>query len=141
MIKLSTYAKLLCETSYDVLHPRRSPEERNKRYKIAILKKIKSYINNGSVGDLDLSNTPITSLPNNLRVGGNLFLNNTPISSLPDNLHVGGIFSLVNTKISSLPDNLRVGGYLNLRNTPISKKYTRDELHKMLPNVKGIIFT
>jgi hypothetical protein len=139
MIKLSTYAKLLCETPYDVLHPRRSQEERNKRYKIAILKKIKSYISNGSVGDLNLNHAPINSLPDNLKVGGNLYLEDTPISSLPDNLYVGGYLDLRNTNISSLPKNLYVIGYLYLRHTLLSKKYTKDDLRQMVPNVRAII--
>ncbi|HPI81825.1 MAG TPA: hypothetical protein PK122_01130 [Candidatus Paceibacterota bacterium] len=91
-------------------------------------------------GNLDLSNTPITSLPDNLTIGGDLYLrntqitslpdnltvgrwldlNNTPITSLPDNLSVGGSLYLSNTSITSLPDNLTVGGNLDLNNTPIT---------------------
>ena len=71
-------------------------------------------------GYLDLSNTPITSLPDNLTVGGYLDLSNTPITSLPDNLTVGGSLYLYNTQITSLPDNLTVGGSLDLRNTQIT---------------------
>ena len=41
-------------------------------------------------GDLDLSGTKITSLPNNLNVGRGLFLEGTKITSLPDDLSVGG---------------------------------------------------
>ncbi len=71
-------------------------------------------------GNLDLSNTPITSLPDNLTVGGSLYLRNTQITSLPDNLTVGGGLDLSNTQITSLPDNLTVGGGLYLRNTQIT---------------------
>jgi len=71
-------------------------------------------------GNLDLTNTPIASLPENLKVGGNLDLAGTKITSLPENLKVGGDLYLVDTKITSLPDNLTVGGDLNLRNTPIT---------------------
>ena len=71
-------------------------------------------------GDLDLSNTKITSLPNNLKVGGSLDLAYAPITSLPD--------------------NLQVGGYLYLYNTPISEKYTEEEIKQMTPRVKGKIF-
>jgi len=59
---------------------------------------------------LDLANTPITSLPDNLSVGGWLDLRNSQITSLPDNLSVGKSLDLINTKITSLPDNLSVGG-------------------------------
>ena len=70
--------------------------------------------------NLNLSNTKITSLPDNLTVGGGLFLCNTKITSLPDNLTVGGGLDLSNTKITSLPDNLTVGGILYLSNTKIT---------------------
>jgi hypothetical protein len=62
---------------------------------------------------------PITSLPENLQVGGNLYLNGTPITSLPENLQVGGNLYLSDTPITSLPENLQVGGDLNLTGTLI----------------------
>jgi len=71
-------------------------------------------------GNLDLSNTPITSLPGNLSVGRNLDLSNTQITSLPDNLSIGESLFLSNTPITSLPDNLSVGGGLYLNNSPIT---------------------
>jgi len=114
MIKL---VDLLKETQ--ILVPRRSPEERQKNYQIATQKKIQQYIKNGSQGNLDLDNTPIQSLPNNLKVGGYLDLTNTPIQSLPN--------------------NLKVEGYLILTNTPLSKKYTEKEIKAMTPGVKGEI--
>jgi hypothetical protein len=147
-----------------ILVPRRSPEERAKNYQIVLQKKIQQYIKDGSKGDLDLRNTPITSLPNNLSVGGGLYLYNTPITSLPDNLKVGGYLYLENTKITSLPDNLKVGGnldlyntpitslpnnlsvggFLNLGNTPLSKKYTKEQIKQMIEDnggyVKGNIY-
>jgi hypothetical protein len=69
---------------------------------------------------LDLSNTPITSLPDDLKVEDFLYLSNTKITSLPDNLQVGGYLNLHNTPITSLPDDLKVGGGLYLHNTPIT---------------------
>ena len=101
MIKLISFLK-----EENILIPRRSSEEREKNYKISIQKKIQQYIKDGSKGDLDLSDTPITSLPDNLKVGGYLDLSGTPITSLPDNLKVGGNLDLSGTKITSLPDNL-----------------------------------
>jgi len=92
-------------------------------------------------GSLDLRRTQITSLPDNLHVGGDLNLvgcknltslpdnlsvegyldlYGTPITSLPDNLHVGGNLDLSETPITSLPDNLHVGGNLYLSETPIT---------------------
>jgi len=82
---------------------------------------ITSLPGNLSVGrNLDLSNTQITSLPDNLSIGESLFLSNTPITSLPDNLSVGGGLYLNNSPITSLPDNLTIGGDLYLRNTQIT---------------------
>ena len=63
-----------------ILIPRRSPEERTKNYLIATNRKIQQYIKDGGKGHLDLNNTPITSLPPNLKVGGYLDLRNTPLS-------------------------------------------------------------
>jgi hypothetical protein len=65
-------------------------------------------------GNIDLSDTKITSLPNNLKVSGGLFLSYTKIASLPDNLQVGGDLDLSYTKITSLLDNFQVGGSLLL---------------------------
>ena len=123
-----------------ILVPRRSPEERSKNYQIVLQKKIQQYIKDGGKGDLDLTNTPITSLPDNLQVGGDLYLYNTKITSLPNNLQVGGFLNLSNTPITSLPDNLQVGGDLDLENTPLSKKYTEEQIKQMAPGIKGNIY-
>jgi hypothetical protein len=156
MIKL---LDILKENKTKVLVPRRSPEERAKNYQIVLQKKIQQYIKDGGKGDLNLRNTPITSLPNNLKVrgyldlrntpitslpdnlsvGGGLYLYNTPITSLPDNLSVRGDLNLYNTKITSLPDNLNVGGYLNLENTPLSKKYTKEQIKQMIEDNGGYV--
>ena len=69
MIKL---LDLLREEKLDILKPRRSGEERQQNFAIAIQKKIEQYMKDGGKGDLNLRNTPITSLPNDLTVGGNL---------------------------------------------------------------------
>jgi hypothetical protein len=53
-------------------------------------------------------------------VDGSLDLRRTPITSLPDNLHVGGDLDLYMCKnLTSLGDNLSVGGYLDLDGTSI----------------------
>ena len=95
MIKL---INILRETQ--ILVPRRSPEERQKNYLIATQKKIQQYIKDGSKGDLNLSNTPIQSLPDGLTVGGDLYLTQTPIQSLPNGLTVRGFLDL--SRLSSL---------------------------------------
>jgi hypothetical protein len=166
--------------------PRRSPEERKKNHLIALEKQIQQYIKDGSKGDLDLKDTPITSLPDNLKtVGGNLDLSYTPIQSLPDNLTVeGSLFLdgcenlktlpnnltvkgdlgldgcenlktlpnnleitfgdliLFNTSIQSLPSDLKMGSFGNilLAGTPLGKKYTKREIRKMVPGIKGDIW-
>ena len=100
---------------------------------------ITSLPDNLKVGDdLILSNTPIITLPNNLQVGFNLYLENTQITSLPDNLKVEGTLNLSNTKITSLPDNLKVGDFLILLKTPLAEKHTEEEIRKMKELLGGI---
>ena len=78
-------------------------------------------------GGLNLSETPITSLPDNLHVGGYLNLDETQITSLPDNLHVEGDLYLVETPIEYLPDNLLVKGKIYIYGSPLNDN---DELVK-----------
>jgi hypothetical protein len=120
--------QLLIEKAYQniyesnsILIPRRSVEERSKNFQIAVQKQVKEYMKNGGVGDLDLRETPITSLPEGLKVGGSLYLDDTPITNLPKGLIVDGYLSLYNTRrITSLPEGLIVGGNLNLINSSIT---------------------
>jgi hypothetical protein len=63
------------------------------------------------------------------------------ITSLPDNLTVGGYLYLGDTPITSLPENLKVGGSLYLYNTPIARQYTKEQIKQMAPGVRGGIFT
>ncbi|EGH9151275.1 hypothetical protein IFF99_002562, partial [Salmonella enterica] len=62
----------------------------------------------------------ITTLPDNLTVGGGLYLSGNSITTLPDNLTVGGWLDLSGNSITTLPDNLTVGGWLDLRGTSIT---------------------
>ena len=72
-------------------------------------------------GWFNLRGTAITSLPDNLVVGGDsLNLRETAITSLPDNLVVGGWLDLQGTAITSLPDNLVVGDWIELEGTQIT---------------------
>ena len=123
-----------------ILIPRRSKEDREKNYKIATQKKVQQYIKDGGKGDLDVYDTPITSLPQDLKVGGSLYLYNTPITSLPQGLKVGGDLNLNGIKITSLPQDLKVGGVLDLFNTPIAAEYTKEQIKQMVPGVKGRIY-
>ena len=139
-------SKILKEEKKRSIFTSRNIEGRKKTHIEQINQRIQDYIKGGSQGDLDLRNTPIISLPNNLtKVGGLLDLSGTPITSLPDNLtKVEGDLDLTNSLITSLPDNLKVGGHLNLRKTPLSTKYSKDEIRKMIEDkggdVKGDIF-
>ena len=120
MIKLLDILLEEKQEKYHILKQLRSPEERKKNYIIATQQKIQQYIKDGSKGDLELINTPIISLPNNLTVSGNLYLTNTPIKSLPD--------------------DLKVGGNLFLRSTPLSQTHTKGQIIQMAPGVKGNIY-
>jgi hypothetical protein len=109
-------------------------------------------------GDLDLRNSSIKSLPSDIEVGRNLILINSQIEKLPDNLTVNGYLwldycknlqelpnglkvkndlDLRNTNITSLPSDLEVGGNLILYRTPIADMYTKEQIRKMIPRVKG----
>jgi hypothetical protein len=161
-MKLVQLYKQIKEES-KVLVPRRTPEEREKNFLIASNKKIQEYIKNGARGDLDLSNAPITSLPNSLTrirgslilteskitslpngltVEGNLYLEGTPIAKLPNDLRVMEDLHLEDTQINSLPYDLKVEGWLWLFNTPVSKRYTKSELIFTSPGIQGrILYT
>ena len=72
-------------------------------------------------GNLNLRETNITKLPENLTVGGSLDLSGTNITKLPENLTVGGWLNLRETNITKLPENLTVGGSLYLSGTNITE--------------------
>ena len=50
-------------------------------------------------GNLDLSYSKITSLPEGLEVGKELYLRNTTITLLPEGLEVGGYIHVDNNKV------------------------------------------
>jgi len=90
--------------------------DKNKDYRL----RLSTLPDNLSVGgSLYLSDTQIKALPDNLSVGGSLDLRGTQIKALPDNLSVGGSLYLRDTQIKALPDNLSVGGSLDLSDTQI----------------------
>ena len=120
MTRADRLIQALLEEEDTIFITRRSPEERKKNWKIAVYRQVKQYMKGDRKGSLDLRNTPITSLPDGLTVGGYLYLEGTPITSLPDGLTVGGSLYLEGTPITSLPDGLTVGGDLWLNGTPIT---------------------
>ena len=107
--------------SKDLIVPYRL-EDRKERYKRIVYKQIQDYIKNGSIGGLMLDNTPIESLPSNLKtVGGVLDLNDSKILELPEGLTVHGFLDLSGTPIKILPNNLTVGSTLWLYYTQIEE--------------------
>ena len=88
---------------------------------LAELKKLEQMPEDKRVvkGGLNLTHTPIASLPSGLRVGGNLVLYKTSVASLPAGLKVGGDLNLAVTPITTLPTGLQVGGNLNLYKTSV----------------------
>ena len=68
-------------------------------------------------GSLDLSDTDITKLPNDLYVDGIvLLINCKELTELPSNLHVEAYLSLKGCEnITELPNKLYVGSYLDLQ--------------------------
>ena len=143
--------------------PRRvGDEDRDKRYMVSIQKQIQNYIKNGGE-DLDFSITPIQSIPDDLKfVNGNLNLFNTKIKSLPDNLTVDGALDIRHTKLTKLPDNLTAHRlyvdytllinqlpknlkvtdvvYINNIDRKKVKVYTEKELKKLFPNVNWFMY-
>jgi hypothetical protein len=119
MIKLKS---LIYETdSNKILVPRRSGPEREKRWIQEIYRKIQDYIKGGCRGALDLHDTPIKILPDNLkRVGGYLGLSLSKVEDLNNLEYVNGHLDLRHTPIKKLPDNLkRIGGSLTLGRSQI----------------------
>lgn len=83
-------------------------------------------------GSLDLSNSKIKLLPEGLKIAFSLYLLNSRIKSLPEGLKVGWNLSLrSSTFITLLPKGLEVGGGLFIRNTPLLD-YTNEELKEMV---------
>ena len=80
-----------------------------------------------------------SSLGNLESVGGHLDLYYSTIKSLGQLQYVGKDLDLEKSDIESLGDLKLVGGSLDLENTLISKKYSGDQIRKMV-KVKGTIF-
>ena len=69
--------------------------------------------------DMNFVRSPVTSLPDGLKVNGKLGLSRTGILSLPRNLYVKDNMWIDRTKIQSLPPGMKVGGNLDMRYTSI----------------------
>jgi len=155
------FLDILKESDDNIFIPRGSKEEKDKVLIRRTNDKIQEYIKNGSEGRLMLTGSLIRFLPKNLtRVGGNFYLLFSQIEKLPDNLMVNGYLDLEkcknlkslpnglkvkdgldlrDTNITSLPSDLEVGDALVLYRTPIANMYTKEQIRKMVPGVKGTI--
>jgi hypothetical protein len=111
-------------------------------------------------GQLLINKCDITSLPKELTIQ-KLTITNTPITSLPEKLVIinpkTSILSFYNTNLISLPNNLTTDfltinkapidyipnnlnvSFITLVDTPLNKKYTREELKKMIKDKGGKI--
>jgi hypothetical protein len=110
-------------------------------------------------GNLLLSRSKIQTLGNLVRVEGNLNLYYSDVKSLGDLEYVGGWVDLTlsnteslgnleyvgnhlnisRTNIESLGNLEYVGGHLDIYKTPLSKKYTEEQIRRMV-NVIGRIY-
>ena len=112
-------------------------------------------------GSLDLRDSTIRKLPNDLHVTGALdlrgcqYLTELPdnlyvafylrlwdcvkITKLPNDLYVGGNLALIHTNISEIPNNLYVGVDLFIRGTPLSNKYSNYEIREMITSKGGTL--
>lgn len=89
------------------------------------------------VRTLNLGNTPIKNLGNLESVGNHLVLTNTPITNLGALIKVGGNLYLENTPITNLGRLERVDGYIHINNSALAEKYSIEELEEMYPQFKG----
>ena len=90
-------------------------------------------------GDLILQGSTIESLGNLTSVGGYLDLGRTEFESLGNLTSVGGDLYLTLSRVKSLGNLAYVGNSLFLRRTPLSKKYTEEDIRKMV-DVGGDIY-
>ncbi len=70
-------------------------------------------------------------------------LRNTLVTTVPDNLDIQGALNLDNTPVTEVPTNIKTTWYLSFKNTPAAVKYqpyTKRELKKIFPGVKGNVY-
>jgi hypothetical protein len=110
-------------------------------------------------GDLDVNNSDIRKLPNDLYIKGtmnlsfckdiiylpnrlyvqdDLYLDYTNISSLPDNLYVGqNLYIMGCNRITNVPNNLHIYNNFYIANTPLAKSYTVNQLYSKIESTGG----
>ena len=89
-------------------------------------------------GNLDLHQSKIEKLPDNLEVDGELDLHKTSINSLPANLVVNGDLDLSETNIESIPEDLKVKGELSLPARRMGSKVS--EQYVFSPDYLGRVY-
>ncbi len=157
VMDLSILKSYLNVIDFNDIKPIRDKKERDEKYQFKAYQIIEDYIKKGSVGDLDLSGTPIKTLGKLEKVGGSLYLRNcTSLTSLGKLEKVGGnlylhdcisLTSLENLQsvtgnlnlhdcasLTSLGNLQTVGGYLNLYGTQVK---TLGKLEKVGGNLSG----
>ena len=135
MIKLKDL--LLEISSLNLLIPRRT-EGRTEKY---IQAKIKQYIKDKNVGDFDISELGLTTLPaslKQLKIGGDFLCNNNNLDSLVGApVSVGGDFFCSINKLDSLVGApTSVGGSFYCRDNAV--KFTEEQVRAVC-DVKGNI--
>ncbi len=90
-------------------------------------------------GNLDLSNSSIGKLPDNLIIYGYLKLYKCKnLKELPEGLQVLKSINLISTNLEELPKSFRfpLTGYLQLENTKITKEYITENFQKFINRCK-----
>ena len=90
--------------------------------------------------NLDLSNSAIGKLPDDLYVSGNFSLSKCKqLTKLPNKLYVGFNLVLTQSNITELTNLLYVGGNLSIKDTPLANKYTDEQIYEMVESTGGLI--
>ena len=92
-----------------------------------------------NIDDLDLSESTIIYLPDNLTVEGDLDLSDTKIKSLPDNLTVTGTLYSIRNGVQSIPNNLKIGGNFYIWETPLGSTMTQEEIKQEIERKGGYL--
>lgn len=95
-------------------------------------------------GEFSLNSVNVAFLPKVLKVKDYFDLSYTNIKRLPEDITAEYILTLDFSEMEEIPVRLKVGGNLFLENTPLSKKYSKEEIRKMIEDrggyVKGDIY-
>ncbi len=132
-----------------LLRPRKLESRRDARRRIDYNRVLK-FIENGIWQSLDLTESPLTKLPDELlfirkdlllggsditelpsgltHVGADLEISNTKIKYLPKKIFIGDNLFANGSSLEELPQGLKVMGSLFIRRTPLSLKYTTVEM-------------